>query len=97
VSLDRFGSNSKFYSTPFNCNSNEWVVDSLPSVFHKDRRFDRIDASNIADEAYLGVLQTLEACSPLVKYKSENPHATILTSFMLCTPWSTLAVKKLGL
>jgi hypothetical protein len=61
------------------------VKDNLPRVFHKDRRFDRIDASNIADEAYLGILQTLEACSPLVKYKSENPHATVLTSFMLCT------------
>ncbi|KAL9095922.1 MAG: hypothetical protein Q9165_001920 [Trypethelium subeluteriae] len=44
--------------------------------------FDRIDCSNIADEEYLGIKQTLATVGPLLKPKSENPRATILTLFL---------------
>ena len=45
-------------------------------------QFDRIDCSNIADAGYLGIRQTLATMGPLLKPKTENPHATIVTSFI---------------
>jgi hypothetical protein len=50
---------------------------------HKDGRFDRIDASNIAGEDYLGISRTLEVCSPLLKHQIENSHAALLTGFIV--------------
>ncbi|KAL9075400.1 MAG: hypothetical protein Q9157_004045 [Trypethelium eluteriae] len=44
--------------------------------------FDRIDCSNVADEEFLGIKKTLATVGPLLKPKSENPHATILTPFL---------------
>lgn len=46
-------------------------------------RFDRIDTSNIADDGYLHLPATLSACGPLLKKQNENPHATLLTYFMM--------------
>ncbi|KAL8811818.1 MAG: hypothetical protein Q9200_001490 [Gallowayella weberi] len=43
--------------------------------------FDRIEVSNIADEAYLGLRKTLATFAPLLKKKSKNPHAALLTLF----------------
>ncbi|KAL8804899.1 MAG: hypothetical protein Q9182_002301 [Xanthomendoza sp. 2 TL-2023] len=44
--------------------------------------FDRIEVSNIADEAYLGLRKTLATFAPLLKNKSNNPHAALLTLFL---------------
>ncbi|KAL8672315.1 MAG: hypothetical protein Q9224_007585, partial [Gallowayella concinna] len=44
--------------------------------------FDRIEVSNIADEAYLGLRKTLATFVPLLKKQSINPHATLLTLFL---------------
>ncbi|KAI1469074.1 uncharacterized protein F4812DRAFT_457619 [Daldinia caldariorum] len=46
-----------------------------------EERFDRIDASNLADVCYLGIDETLKAFSPLIERKTVNPHATLITLF----------------
>lgn len=45
-------------------------------------RFDRIEVSNIVDEAYLGVHKTLATFGPLVKHTSVNPHASLIALFL---------------
>lgn len=45
-------------------------------------RFDRIEVSNIADEAYLGIRKTLATFAPLLKKRDVNPKATLLTPFL---------------
>jgi hypothetical protein len=44
--------------------------------------FDRIDVSNIADNGYLGIFETLRVFLPLLKTLRENPNAILLTSFV---------------
>ncbi|PQE03580.1 MYND finger family protein [Rutstroemia sp. NJR-2017a BVV2] len=44
--------------------------------------FDRIEVSNIGDRGYLGPEKLLKTFSPLLKRKSQNPHATILGLFL---------------
>ncbi len=41
--------------------------------------------SNIVDGGYLGVYQTLRALGPMLKRKSQNPHATIVALFLNAT------------
>jgi hypothetical protein len=48
----------------------------------KEFRFDRIDVSNITDEGYLGIFETLRIFLPLLKTSRENPNATLLTNFV---------------
>ncbi|TVY19932.1 hypothetical protein LARI1_G002648 [Lachnellula arida] len=47
--------------------------------------FDRIEVSNIADMGYLGPHKTLFTFGPLLKTKSQNTHATLLTLFLNAT------------
>lgn len=57
----------------------------LPQVLPAEIRthgFDRIEVSNIADEAYLGLPGTLSTFAPLLKHPSMNPHATLITLFL---------------
>ncbi|KAL8703599.1 MAG: hypothetical protein Q9201_003224 [Fulgogasparrea decipioides] len=44
--------------------------------------FDRIEVSNIVDEAYVGLHRTLAIFAPLIKKPSVNPHATLITLFL---------------
>lgn len=44
--------------------------------------FDRIEVSNIADEGYLGLSTTLRTFAPLLKDRTLNPHATLITLFL---------------
>ncbi|KAI4263388.1 MAG: hypothetical protein L6R42_001467 [Xanthoria sp. 1 TBL-2021] len=58
---------------------------SLPGCFSTETRssgFDRIEVSNIADEAYLGLFRTLGTFAPLLKHHSVNPQATLITLFL---------------
>jgi hypothetical protein len=59
-------------------------------------RFDRIDTSNIADDGYLHLPITLSACGSLLKKQHENPHATLLTHFMMVTTDVETHRKKYG-
>ncbi|KAL8726781.1 MAG: hypothetical protein Q9181_005920, partial [Wetmoreana brouardii] len=57
----------------------------LPRVIDSKMRvagFDRIDVSNIVDEAYVGLHKTLAIFAPLIKKPSVNPHATLITLFI---------------
>ncbi|CAA9965929.1 DUF4470 multi-domain protein [Pyrenophora teres f. maculata] len=53
----------------------------LPSYL-TDITFDRIEVSNVCDRGYIGASQTLEAFSPMLKAKTENPHATLIMLFL---------------
>lgn len=44
--------------------------------------FDRIEVSNIVDQAYLGLNKTLSTFGPLIKAPSVNPHAALITLFL---------------
>ncbi|KAI4280686.1 MAG: hypothetical protein L6R38_004262 [Xanthoria sp. 2 TBL-2021] len=58
---------------------------SLPGCCSTETRasgFDRIEVSNIADEAYLGLFKTLGTFTPLLKHHSVNPQATLITLFL---------------
>lgn len=55
---------------------------TLPRFLPKATSFDRIEVSNIADEAYLGLPRTLATFAPLLKRRSINPHAALLTLFL---------------
>ncbi|KAI0804923.1 hypothetical protein GGR55DRAFT_690875 [Xylaria sp. FL0064] len=46
------------------------------------RKFDRIEVSNICDSEYLGIATTLETFGPLLRGRSANPHATLITAFL---------------
>ncbi|KAF4990604.1 hypothetical protein FGRMN_8363 [Fusarium graminum] len=48
----------------------------------QDHLFDRIEVSNISDQGYLGIHQTVGIMSPLLRAPSVNPHATLVTLFM---------------
>ncbi|KAJ4319355.1 hypothetical protein N0V94_003945 [Neodidymelliopsis sp. IMI 364377] len=48
----------------------------------KDRRFDRIEISNICDRGYIGPHVSLDVFSPLLKVRIENPNATLLMLFL---------------
>ncbi|KAM0347333.1 hypothetical protein ACHAPU_004852 [Fusarium lateritium] len=48
----------------------------------QDNSFDRIEVSNISDQGYLGIHQTVHIMSPLLRAPSVNPHATLVTLFM---------------
>ena len=56
----------------------------LPRVFPMESHggFDRIEVSNIADEAYLGLLKTLATFTPLLRERSINSYATLVTLFL---------------
>ena len=49
--------------------------------------------TNICDNYYLGTYRTLEALSPLLKKRSVNQHATLLTLYMMAV---TEALKRIG-
>ncbi|KAL8852427.1 MAG: hypothetical protein Q9221_002657 [Calogaya cf. arnoldii] len=58
---------------------------SLPGYLGTETRatgFDRIEVSNIADEAYLGLFRTLATFAPLLKNHKVNPRATLITLFL---------------
>lgn len=58
---------------------------SLPGCLGAETRasgFDRIEVSNIADEAYLGLARTLETFTPLLKSHGVNPRAALITLFL---------------
>ncbi|CAL8583940.1 hypothetical protein XPA_009550 [Xanthoria parietina] len=58
---------------------------SLPGCLGTETRasgFDRIEVSNIADEAYVGLARTLGTFTPLLKSHGVNPHATLITLFL---------------
>ncbi|EAS27817.3 uncharacterized protein CIMG_09021 [Coccidioides immitis RS] len=44
--------------------------------------FDRIELSNLADKEYYGIGHCIGAFGVMLKEKSKNPHATMLTLFM---------------
>jgi len=44
--------------------------------------FDRIDVSNITDRGWVGLPDTLSSLGRLLKSRTENPHATLLTLFL---------------
>lgn len=46
--------------------------------------FDRVDASNIADEGYVGLNRTLQCMEPLMN--EDNQHATLITQFLNAVP-----------
>ncbi|KAL8858535.1 MAG: hypothetical protein Q9178_004829 [Gyalolechia marmorata] len=56
----------------------------VPTVFPMKSHggFDRIEVSNIADEAYLGLLKTLATFAPLLRERSINLQATLVTLFL---------------
>ncbi|WEW56694.1 hypothetical protein PRK78_002142 [Emydomyces testavorans] len=57
--------------------------------------YDRIGLANIADRAYLGAVDTLSTFGPLLKPKTQNPKATLLTLFLNAThEMCTLADQK---
>ncbi|KAK9419169.1 putative MYND-type zinc finger protein samB [Seiridium unicorne] len=41
-------------------------------------KFDRIHASNLGDDRYMGIERMLKSLSPLLKSPSENPNATLI-------------------
>ncbi|KAL2815217.1 hypothetical protein BDW59DRAFT_166890 [Aspergillus cavernicola] len=47
--------------------------------------FDRIEVSNIADNNWLGIKETLGITLPLLRTPAQNPHATLITLFMSAT------------
>ncbi|KAA8898265.1 hypothetical protein FN846DRAFT_962716 [Sphaerosporella brunnea] len=49
---------------------------------HGIRAFDRIDVSNIVDRCYVGAHDTLELLGRLLKTRTENPHACLISLFM---------------
>ncbi|KAL8392720.1 hypothetical protein RB595_002781 [Gaeumannomyces hyphopodioides] len=51
-----------------------------------DRKFDRIDTSNISDENYVGIAETLGVLGPLLKSSEVNDKATIVTNFLNAVP-----------
>ncbi|KAL8772813.1 MAG: hypothetical protein Q9209_002158 [Squamulea sp. 1 TL-2023] len=58
---------------------------NLPCLLPTEIRaagFDRIEVSNIADEAYLGLSKTLVTFVPLLKERSVNPQTVLLTLFL---------------
>lgn len=46
------------------------------------RLTDDLQTSNICDLGYVGPAQTVQLLGPLLQKPSENPHATLVTSFM---------------
>ncbi|KAK4500888.1 hypothetical protein PRZ48_009080 [Zasmidium cellare] len=44
--------------------------------------FDRIEASNISDDSYIGMRATAKALGPLLRHPNDNPNATLITLFM---------------
>ncbi|KAL8640808.1 MAG: hypothetical protein Q9226_008703 [Calogaya cf. arnoldii] len=58
---------------------------SLPGCFGPEIRatgFDRIEVSNITDENYLGLFKTLKTFAFLLKGRSANPQAALITLFL---------------
>ncbi|KAI9651810.1 MAG: hypothetical protein M1829_002440 [Trizodia sp. TS-e1964] len=59
---------------------------NLPDLIKQDsvatNIFDRIEVSNIGDRGYLGPQATLAIFGPLLKPKSQNPHATLIVLFL---------------
>jgi hypothetical protein len=49
---------------------------------HHIQAFDRIDVSNIVDRCYVGIHDTLDLLGRLLKTRTENPHAALITLFM---------------
>ncbi|KAI1461152.1 hypothetical protein F4805DRAFT_315199 [Annulohypoxylon moriforme] len=48
-----------------------------------DEKYDRIEASNMADKDELGTKETLASLAPLLKSPEVNPHATLITIYLL--------------
>jgi hypothetical protein len=68
----------------------QYSVDArdLPATLklnHMNQTFDRIDVSNIADHIHLDIKATLAIVGPMLKSRSENPYATLLTYLMCCS------------
>ena len=52
------------------------------SILYEFVHSDFNEISNICDRGYVGVDRTLQVFSPMLKPKTENPHATLLMLFM---------------
>ncbi|EJT69198.1 hypothetical protein GGTG_13307 [Gaeumannomyces tritici R3-111a-1] len=59
------------------CTDVRLLKDMIPN-----KKFDRIEASNICDTGYLGIESTLDAVSPMLKTPEVNDKATILMVFL---------------
>ncbi|KAI3049468.1 hypothetical protein CBS147353_11672 [Aspergillus niger] len=53
----------------------------LPEIL-KMQKYARIEVSNITDAGYLGTRETLRLLSPLLQPPHENPHATIISTYL---------------
>lgn len=53
----------------------------LPSFIDLQLKFDRIDVSDLAGQAHLGLSPTLQTFAPMLKPRKENPHATLIALF----------------
>ncbi|KAI0838466.1 hypothetical protein F5Y06DRAFT_303779 [Hypoxylon sp. FL0890] len=56
-------------------------VRSLPNHV-SEKRFDRIDASNLPDIGYIGIKETLRVLGPLLQPTAVNSHATLVMLFV---------------
>lgn len=56
------------------------VVD-LPGCLG-DRKFARVEVSNLADDQFLGPIRTLACLAPLLQRRGDNPHATLIILHM---------------
>lgn len=54
---------------------------ALPSFIETRLQFDRIEVSDLADLPRLGLSQTLQTFSPLLRSPQANQHATLITLF----------------
>ncbi|KAI0545918.1 hypothetical protein F4679DRAFT_575864 [Xylaria curta] len=61
-----------------------------------DRKFDRIEVSNICDTGYLGIDTTLKTFGPLLRGLSANPHATLITTFLNAVPEAKMICQMLN-
>ncbi|OBT89075.1 hypothetical protein VE02_01946 [Pseudogymnoascus sp. 03VT05] len=53
----------------------------LPLIL-KQGIYSRIEVANISDAYYLGIRNTLGLLSPLLQLPQQNPHATLITTFI---------------
>lgn len=60
-----------------------------------ERKFDRIEVSNIGDLYYLGISETLKTFGPFLRSPSANPHATLVTGFLNAVPEAKIHFGKM--
>ncbi|KAI1653498.1 hypothetical protein F4813DRAFT_374473 [Daldinia decipiens] len=59
-----------------------------------EKKFDRIDVSNIADVCFLGIDETLKTFGPLLQPTNINRHATLITLFLNAVPEMIMIKEK---